>query len=241
MTSKEQSSSYGTRLSLYERLIATHPQITRKGAAYAYTSHNGHMFPLLSPWGVLGLRLPKGERDDFLKKFGTVLFESHGAVMKEYVTVPPILLNSWLEGLPSDAAEITCLLAIADARPVDYQKAVKGGLSTDVQLALAYDSARSSASAALRAAGYRVVRGNNEHYRTLEALEFSVDPEQKMIRALDALRRKRNTGTYDDYGLVTQARPISPASSRRRCANRSRTGFARITRTRWSECSHVPF
>ncbi len=60
------------------------------------------------------------------------------------------------------------------------------------------------ASAALRAAGYRVVRGNNEHYRTLEALEFSIDPEKKMIRALDALRRKRNTGAYDDYGLVAQ-------------------------------------
>ena len=112
--------------------------------------------------------------------------------------------NSWLEVLPSDAAEITRLLAIADARLVDYQKAVKGGLSTDVQLALAYDAARSSASAVLRAAGYRVVRGNNEHYRTLEALEFSIDPEKKMIRALDTLRRKRNTGAYDDYGLVAQ-------------------------------------
>ena len=112
--------------------------------------------------------------------------------------------NSWLEVLPSDAAEITRLLAIADARLVDYQKAVKGGLSTDVQLALAYDAARSSASAALRAAEYRVVRGNNEHYRTLEALEFSIDPERKMIRALDTLRRKRNTGAYDDYGLVAQ-------------------------------------
>ena len=106
--------------------------------------------------------------------------------------------------LPSEAAEITRLLAIADARLVDYQKAVKGGLSTDVQLALAYDAARSSASAALRAAGYRVVRGNSEHYRTLEALEFSIDPEKKMIRALDTLHRKRNTGADDDYGLVAK-------------------------------------
>lgn len=115
--------------------------------------------------------------------------------------------NSWLEVLPSDAAEIARLLAIADARLVDYQKAVRGGLSTDVQLALAYDAARSSASAALRAAGYRVVRGNNEHYRTLEALEFSIDPEKKMIRALDTLRRKRNTGAYDD--LIPHARVLS--------------------------------
>jgi hypothetical protein len=112
--------------------------------------------------------------------------------------------NKWLEQQPSDGEEIGRLLAIADARLVDYHKAVKAGLSTDVQLGLAYDAARASATAALRAAGYRVVRGNNEHYRTIEALEFSVDPERKIIRTLDTLRRKRNTGAYDDYGLVSQ-------------------------------------
>jgi hypothetical protein len=56
----------------------------------------------------------------------------------------------------------------------------------------------------LRAAGYRVVRGGGEHCRTIEALEFSIDPERKLIPRLDALRRKRNTGAYDDYGLVAQ-------------------------------------
>jgi hypothetical protein len=56
----------------------------------------------------------------------------------------------------------------------------------------------------LRAAGYRVIRGNNEHYRAIEALEFSIDPERKIIPILDKLRRKRNIGSYDDYGLVSQ-------------------------------------
>jgi hypothetical protein len=59
-------------------------------------------------------------------------------------------------------------------------------------------------AAALRAAGYRVIRGNNEHYRTIEALEFSIDPERKIIPTLDKLRRKHNVGSYDDYGLVSQ-------------------------------------
>jgi len=45
-----------------------------------------------------------------------------------------------------------------------------------VQLGLAYDAIRISATAALRAAGYRVVRGGSEHYRTIEALEFSIEP-----------------------------------------------------------------
>ncbi|HEX8798853.1 MAG TPA: hypothetical protein VF772_09580, partial [Terriglobales bacterium] len=77
-------------------------------------------------------------------------------------------------------------------------------LSADVQLGLAYDAIRISATAALRAAGYRVVRGGGEHYRTIEALEFSIDPQKKLIPTLDKLRKKRNTGLYDDFGLVSQ-------------------------------------
>lgn len=112
--------------------------------------------------------------------------------------------NSWLERRDCDAAEIARLLELADGRLEDYQKAVTGKLSSDVQLNLAYDAIRSSATAALRAAGYRVVRGGSEHYRTIEALEFSIDPQRKMIPMLDKLRRKRNLGSYDDYGLVSQ-------------------------------------
>ncbi len=98
--------------------------------------------------------------------------------------------NSWLERLQSDAPEIARLLALADGRLADYEKAVTAKLSPDVQLGLAYDAIRVCGTAALRAAGYRVIRGNNEHYRTIEALEFSIG--------------KRNVGSYDDYGLVSQ-------------------------------------
>jgi len=73
-----------------------------------------------------------------------------------------------------------------------------------VQLELAYDAIRACATDALRAAGYRVVRGGSEHYRTIEALEFSIDPRKKLIPTLDKLRRKRNTGSYDDFGLISQ-------------------------------------
>lgn len=33
---------------------------------------------------------------------------------------------------------------------------------------------------------------------------MSIDPERKIIPALDKLRRKRNVAGYDDYGLVSQ-------------------------------------
>src|SRR5229473_1427355 len=112
--------------------------------------------------------------------------------------------NSWLERLQSAAPEIAGLLALADGRLADNDKAVVGKLSPDVQLGLAYDVIRVCCTAALRAAGYRVMRGNNEHFRTIEALEFSIDPERKIIPTLDKLRRKRNVGSYDDYGLVSQ-------------------------------------
>jgi hypothetical protein len=112
--------------------------------------------------------------------------------------------NRWLEKLESDREEIERLLANADGHLEDYQKAVAIEMSADAQLSLAYDAIRASATAALRAAGYRVVRGGGEHYRTIETLEFSIDPDRKLIPRLDALRRKRNTGAYDDYGLVAQ-------------------------------------
>ena len=87
--------------------------------------------------------------------------------------------NSWLEKRASDREEIGRLLALADGRLKDYQGAVAAKLSSDVQLELAYDAVRACATAALRAAGYRVVRGGGEHYRTIEALEFSIDPGKK--------------------------------------------------------------
>ena len=112
--------------------------------------------------------------------------------------------NKWLERLESDREEIERLLANADGHLADYHKAVASEMSPDAQLSLAYDAIRAYATAALRATGYRVVRGGGEHYRTIEALEFSIDPQRKLIPKLDALRRKRNTGAYDDYGLVAQ-------------------------------------
>jgi hypothetical protein len=82
------------KIALYEKLIATHSKIERKGAANSYTSVNGHMFSLLRPSGEMALRLPPDEREKFLKKYRTKLFEAYGAVMKEYVAVPDSLLQN---------------------------------------------------------------------------------------------------------------------------------------------------
>jgi TfoX/Sxy family transcriptional regulator of competence genes len=81
------------KLALYEKLVKTNPKIELKGAANPYTSLNGHMFTYLNQSGSLALLLPEDEREKFLKKYKTTLFEAYGAVMKEYVTVPDSLLR----------------------------------------------------------------------------------------------------------------------------------------------------
>ena len=81
-------------VALYDALLATSPEIKRKGATMPYTSVNGNMFSLLTPDGTLALRLPPAEREAFLKRYETTLCEQYGVVMKEYVRVPPSLLQN---------------------------------------------------------------------------------------------------------------------------------------------------
>ena len=78
---------------LFEKLIATHPEIQLKGDANKYTSHNGNMFTILSADGVLAIRLPEREREEFLKKYKTQLKVAYGITQKEYAVVPDSLLK----------------------------------------------------------------------------------------------------------------------------------------------------
>jgi len=88
------------KLRQYEKLVATNPHIPRKGATVPYTSLNGNMFSYLHASGAMALRLPAGEREKFLKKYGAKLFEAYGIVQKEYVTVPEALLANTDEVKP---------------------------------------------------------------------------------------------------------------------------------------------
>ena len=47
------------KLELYEKLIATNPEIERKGDVHPYTSVNGHMFTYLDQTGRLGVLFPR--------------------------------------------------------------------------------------------------------------------------------------------------------------------------------------
>src|SRR5580698_5472948 len=97
MPSARKSKIPADRLELYNKLIATHPKIERKGAVHPYTSLNGHMFTYLDQTGTMGIRLPEDEVEKFLKKYKTTLFKSYGVVKKYYVTVPDTLLRNTKE------------------------------------------------------------------------------------------------------------------------------------------------
>ena len=94
---KAAASAPAAKVALYEKLVAAFPGVTRKGATLPYTSLNGNMFSLLTPSGMLALRLSAEARDAFVAKYKTAPVVMYGAHMKEYVGVPDALLRKTSE------------------------------------------------------------------------------------------------------------------------------------------------
>jgi len=92
--SREKNEIPPEKLELYDRLIETNRNIERKGVGLPYTSVNGHMFTFLNASGSLAIRLPEREREQFIQRYQTTLFEAHGVILKEYVAVPDSLLRN---------------------------------------------------------------------------------------------------------------------------------------------------
>ncbi len=80
-------------LTLFDRLIASHEGITRKGKSMPYTAVNGNMFTFVDPDDRLCLRLSKTDRADWAETFPADPVLQYGKVMRGYVAVPPELLN----------------------------------------------------------------------------------------------------------------------------------------------------
>ena len=106
----------------------------------------------------------------------------------------------WLTQLKSSREEIRNLLGVADRDLKDCQ--IKG-LSNDARLTIAYNAALQSATAALRAAGYRLAR-EAHHYRTIFSLELTIGADSKLIAKFDAFRKKRNLGDYSVAGSTSE-------------------------------------
>ena len=85
------------KVELYQKVVATIPEVEVKGASVPYTSLNGNMFSYLHASGAMALRLPEDELKKFLAKYKTTLFAAYGVVQKEYATVPDALLAKTTE------------------------------------------------------------------------------------------------------------------------------------------------
>jgi HEPN domain-containing protein len=76
-------------------------------------------------------------------------------------------------------------------------------LSPDWQLNIAYNAALQAATAALAAAGYRTAM-EAHHYRVIQSLAFTIKVEPRLIAQLDKFRKKRNIGSYEQAGAVSE-------------------------------------
>ena len=97
MIVKKSSDAPAEIAALYDKLVASIPEIERKGAGMPYTSYNGNMFSYLGKDGKMALKLPEKEREAFIKKYKTSLHKAYGIIQKEYVTVPEKLLEKTAE------------------------------------------------------------------------------------------------------------------------------------------------
>jgi TfoX/Sxy family transcriptional regulator of competence genes len=97
MATKKESNGNPNKLAVYEKIVASNPAIERKGDTIPYTSLNGNIFSLLGKDGSLGFRLSEEDRESFLKKYPSAILVQYGAVMKEYVKIPDVLLTNTKE------------------------------------------------------------------------------------------------------------------------------------------------
>ncbi len=79
------------KLALFDKIVANHPELERKGKTMPYTSANGHMFSLLNKDGEIGFRLSEEQGKAFIEKYETTRFKSHGSFMQGYVLIPESL------------------------------------------------------------------------------------------------------------------------------------------------------
>ncbi|MEY1556618.1 hypothetical protein AB3Y40_13380 [Yoonia sp. R2331] len=81
-----------TVIAIYDRLIAAHPDLVRKGKTSAYTAMNGNMFSFVGPDCEMCLRMSKDDIADYGADWDASPVIRHNAVMNGYVAVSDALL-----------------------------------------------------------------------------------------------------------------------------------------------------
>jgi len=108
--------------------------------------------------------------------------------------------NGWLIEHQTSRQEIEHLLRLVDRDLTDCRTP---SLSPDWRFNIAYNAALQCAQAALAAVGFRSAK-DGHHYRVVQSLKLTLKVEDKIIRKLDAFRKKRNISEYNQAGSVTE-------------------------------------
>jgi hypothetical protein len=83
-----------TVIAMYDRILAAHPQLERKGKASAYTAMNGNMFSFVGPDGEMCIRLSKDDIAAFGAEYDASPVIRYNSVMNGYVAVSQELLDN---------------------------------------------------------------------------------------------------------------------------------------------------
>ena len=106
----------------------------------------------------------------------------------------------WLKAEPVSPEEIADLLGIISR---DLQDARVEAISEDRRFEAAFNAARTAATVALRASGYRTVVQVGHHLKTIDSLEFTIEADPRLIQKMRVFSKKRNATSYDSAGNVS--------------------------------------
>ena len=117
------------------------------------------------------------------------------------MTLQDWLSNGWLKRHTTSQHEINELIAKVER---DIAEASKEEITLDWRLAIAYNACLGCATIALRASGYRMPGNAGQHYRTIQSLQFTINPDSDIIISLEAISKKRAIVSYDAAGTITE-------------------------------------
>jgi len=107
----------------------------------------------------------------------------------------------WLKAEPTSRDEIKSLLTIVGR---DLRDANVTAISEDRRFEAAFSAARTAATLAWRASGYRTSTQLGHHVKTIESLELTIKADSKMIQKMKTFSKKRNATSYDSAGNVSK-------------------------------------
>ena len=110
--------------------------------------------------------------------------------------------SGWLKRHTTSRQEIADLLKKVDR---DILEAAKEEITLDWRLAIAYNACLGCATTALCASGYRLPGGAGQHYRTIQSLRYTINPDPETVISLEAISKKRAIANYDAAGRITEA------------------------------------